>query len=854
MADNKQVARAAARQAMAKQNKPAPAVRQAKPAPGSKNIRKMKEQKGAVKDNKSKSLLKNVAKITTLPKDVRSSIPLRGFMSNGVIETDPGVFTKSYKLEDVNFAIATDERKSTIFKKFMDLLNSFNEGTRWQFNIFNHEIDKKETIQNLRVPPKTDGLNKYRKELNGILFNALKNGKNLITQDKYLTVSIEDENADQAVTRLANLDNEISTQIRAITSRNTKPLTTQERMKLLYDIYNQDTDYRMATGILNKKEVFDLRYIERCGLSVKDVIGPTSFDFSKTDTCKIGDMYAQGLFLEYIPPKLSTDFIADIADIQCNMLISVTSEIVDHVKAVKFVKNKLADLDGKVGDINSRNLKDGTFGSLPPDLARARETTSDLLNDMTGRNQNMFFMTVVIFVFARTEELLKKNVSLVKSTAQTHIARISPMSFQQEFCLNTALPLCRNDLFVDKSYTTESAAVLIPYNSQELNQKDALFYGINQVSKRMLLFNRLNGDNYNGLVFGYPGSGKSFATKMEMMSVLLKNDNAQVFVIDPQGEYYPLVKPLHGQEIKLSPGSGNFINPLDLDISEQKDDEVDPITMKSDFIVSMFETILNNMELSPIHVSTLDKCVRRILSDYVAYLRENEMTCDTKSCPTLEFLRQELLRVYREEDRFEAKQLADVIEQYTAGSFNTFSHRTNVETDAKFVVYNTKSLGTGMEKLGLHICTNDIWNRMIRNSKRGVYTYFYIDEFHILLESDAITRFLKRVWKMARKWKGVPTGIMQNTDDLLKNSDTKAIIGTTSFVMMFNEERMDRENLQELYKLSQDQMSYITDSDPGTGLIYNGKVTLPFNNLIPKNTELYRIFSTKSDVEGVQFA
>lgn len=799
------------------------------------------------------SFMKKLAKINSLPKTVTDSIPFRGIMPNGVIETYDGTFTKSYRLQDVSFSLATDSEQLSIFNSYTDFLNTFNEKVRWQFTIFNHEIDKKKTISDIRICPQRDGLNPYRQELNGVLLNSLKQGNNSIKQEKFLTVSVDDINAEHAVTVLRKMDAQISRKLRKICKTDTYPLSTQERLATLYSIYNQDSDYRFATGVFNNTDVFDLEYIEKCGLSVKDVIGPSSFDWGNGDTFKMGDTYAYGMFLEKVPSQLSTNFLEELSDIQCNMLISVTHNRINSEEAVKLVKNKLSSIEASATAVTKRNNDDGLYAELPPELARKKESARDLLNDITARDQNLFDITFLVVVFARTAEQLDENVKLVKEVVGKYLCSAKPLKFQQEFLLNTALPLCRDDCFVSRLYTTESAGIFIPYSSQEINQKNAIFYGLNQTTKSMILYDRTTGDNFNGLIFGHSGSGKSMIAKIEMTSVLLGKPDTQIFVIDPQGEYFPLTKAFRGQEIELRPGSHVYINPLDLDISEDSDAEVDPVTMKVDFVMSMFEIILGKTrELDPVHTGIIDKSVRKIYQPYLYELNARGLTYDPTICPTLSDLYQELM--LQKNEKFEAGQIAELIYRYAVGSFDTFSHRTNVETNARFVVYNTKNLGSGMRELGLHICTSDIWNRMISNSKKNIYTWFYIDEFHVLLESDKTTEFLRKIWKMARKWLGVPTGIMQNTEDLLRTADTRAIVNNTNMIIILREPLMDRQNLAELLSLSSSQLQYITNSDRGHGLIYNGKVAVPFAYDFPENTGLYKLFSTSHDVEGAKFA
>ncbi len=787
-------------------------------------------------------LMDKVAKIDNLPKDVKSSIPLRGFMQNGIVETKQGNFTKTFKLDDVNFTLAPIEEQANIFENYMKFNNSFPKNVRWQTLIFNHEIDKRKTLEDIRLLPQKDGLNKYRQELNAVHLDMLKNGNNSITQDKYLTISIEDFNVDHAVKSLEEITKTVNENIKKISDKDSKILSTQERMKLLYDIYNISSDYREAA--FDTDEPFDLKQLARNGLSVKDVIGPNSMDFSKNKRFMLGNTYGQALYIKKVASQLDTDFIKNLADIQANMLISVTNEGVEPDKALKLVKSQLASIDGRISEIENRNANNNMSSLLPPELEAQKESAKELLNDLTKRDQKMFLTTIVVVVFGKTLETLEESVNLVKEIGRIKSCPFESLNFQQEAGLNTALPLCRNDLVnLDFMFTTEEASLFIPYNSEELRQKDSICYGVNNVTKALIMINRLTGDNFNGIVFGLSGSGKSFAVKLEIENVLLKYPDAQIYIIDPMRDYKDLANAFDGVVVNLSPGSNTYLNPLDLDISETDEDEIDPISMKIDSIMAMFGIMIGkNRSLDPILVSIIDRCSRRIYQPYLRYLREEGISCDREKCPTLGDLYQEL-KSYSYE-RPEAGYLAEILSTYTVGSFNTFAKRTNIEADKRLIIYDTKQLGSGMKTLGLHICTQDIYNRMIQNSKKGIYTWEYIDEAHILLESDEITIALKNSWKMARKWKGAPTAIMQNTNDCLRDANTMAIINNTQFVRMFNSELQDRQNLAALYSLSDAQLKHITKAKKGTGLICTGGTVLPFSYRIPTDTMLFKINDT----------
>lgn len=807
--------------------------------------KKRKDLNGGIKEKVGEYF-----KIDSLPKDVTQSIPFRGITNEGIIETKEGTYTKCYHLQDTNFQLATDEEQALIFSNYMDFLNSFDVNTKWEVTIFNHKIDKKQTMHDLRILPQKDGLNKYRNEMNKIILGSLKRGNNSIISDKYLTVAIDDKSDVHAETVLSRLDGEIETRIKKISGKKTAPMTTEERLKLLYDIYNQDGDYRFYKGMFNNE--INLQAVADHGKSVKDLIGPGEGMQFFSNYFKLNETYGTVFYLQNLNSEtFNTNFIADLADISATMLISTYYEPMETSKAIKLVRAYNASVDAEDIKIKRQNAHDGIYLDTSDALLKKKAEGSNLMADITTRSQKTFFVTVTVAVFADSREELDENISLVKSVASDHQAPLRILDFQQEFGLRNALPLVRNDLKADMLLTTESAAVFIPYSQEVLMQKNAIFYGLSGSTKNMVLYDRLSGNNFNGLIFGASGSGKSFTAKCEMINVILNHPDAQVFVIDPQGEYYPLADSLHGTRVLLAPGSNEYINPLDMDLA---DDEVDPVTQKSDFITTMIEIMLgHDRTLDPIARSVIDRCVRKIYEPYIRYIRgrDDDVTFDKERCPQLLDLAYEL----RRQEEPEAQNMANVLEMYTSGSFNTFSRRTTVNPDDRFVVYDIKSLGSGMKELGLHVCIQDIYNKMLANSKRHVYTWMYIDEFHILLQEAGTRKFLKQIWKMARKWLGVPTGIMQNTEDLARNDDGRAIFNNTNFIIMLKSSLQDRLNLAELLNLSAAQIENIDDgAEKGHGLMYTGTVTIPFGFDFPKNTELYKIMTTSQDVKGTKFS
>lgn len=797
-------------------------------------------------------------KIEKIPKTVSQSLPFRGMTPTGIIETKIGNFTKCYHFDDINFQLATTEEQMKIVENFGSFLSSFNNEVKWQFSIFSHKIDKMKTMESLRIKPRGDGLNKYRKELNAANVKLLTDGSNAITQDKYLTVSVEDEKLEHAAETLKRVDSLVANGMEKLTGSSPEPMRAVDRINLLYKIYNQDFDYRIeliddAVNSDNKhKHTHTLSSLEKQGVSIRDLIGPSSIDFGPKTYFMLGDgKYARTMYLERTANSMDTDFIASVTDIQSDMLISITYEMEDRTKAEKLVKGRLAQLRGAQATKSKNAMADGYFTDISnPEANESIKGAEELLSDLQSRDLKLLYVTFTVTIFADTKADLENVTQQIKTIADSKGCAFKTINGQQEFAFNTCLPLCRNDLFVDTLHTTETASIFIPFKSKDVSHKNAICYGLNETSKNLILYDRLSGSNYNGLVFGVAGSGKSFTTKIEMLNVLLNKDDAQIFVIDPQGEYAPMVEALGGARIVLETGGNDYLNPLDLNLTQDDEGGKDPIATKSDFILSMLD-FMSNGNIEPAAESIVDRAVRKIYKSYVQNMikRTDGVTCDASTCPTLIDLYEEL----RQMDSPLADGVNTYLEKYTTGSFTIFSHRTNIKTEAKFVVYDLKSLSEGMWPLGLHICINDVLNRMKSNFTKGIYTWFYIDEFHLLLKIPSSTRNVANIWRMARKWKGVPTGITQSTEDLLASDDARAIYKNTFFgIFLFMKDEIDRQNLQIMFGLTEAQAKTLAEPKKGRGLLYNGKFTLPYSHVFPENTELYRLMDTaKKNEKGV---
>ena len=796
-----------------------------------------------VANTKSKQAKKSP--LTDVPKTVQGSIPYLGVYENGIFQNDENTYSKVYKIPDMNFLIEDTERQKEIFGNFMELLSSFGPEVHVQQLIFNKTIKPAELESKVLMKTQNDKLNEYREEMNEMLIDKMAKASNNIIHEKYFVLSVEADDIVTAKATFERLDREISAGFERVTKTTTKPLTLIERLSLMYDIYNMDSNVPFYRRTKMKKdnvmESFNMRHIQKMGLTSKDVIGPSALTFER-DYMIIGTTYARAMMVSNLPSFLRGDILTELSNMPFNMLTSVHYRALPQSKAITLLKNKLVDVNANVVTLQKKASRNGySVDVISPEIKQASQEVESLMGDLTQDNQKLFYTTITAVIFAKTKEELDENTKLFQATAERFVCQAMILATQQEAGLTTALPLGRNKLKVERLLNSRAAAIFLPFGVKELWQDDGMYYGLNGVSKQMILYNRSSAINGNGCIFGVPGSGKSFSAKREIVNVLLHTDD-DVFVIDPENEYAGLAKLFYGSSIRIAPGSDVHINPMDmgLDYSAEGDD---PITMKADFIASICEAATGSRyPLTPIQKSVIDRCVKNVYREYIRTLRAEGKSEDAKIVPTLRDFYEEV----KLQPEPEAHNLALALEKFVEGTQNSFAFRTNVNVNNRFTIYNIKDIGTGMKSIGLQVCLDNIWNKMIANYKKGKRTWLYCDEFHLLTQTEISAKYTQQIWRRARKWNGIPTGITQQVEDMMKTEEGRAIIGNSEFVMMLSMNAYGRAQMQQMYNLTDAEMEYITSSGSGHGLIYNGKDIIPFVDEFPKDTKLYNAMTTKA--------
>ena len=744
---------------------------------------------------------------------------------DGICRVSDGHYTKTIQFQDINYQLSQNEDKTAIFEGWCDFLNYFDSSIKFELSFLNLAASKETFARAISIPLQGDDFDSIRVEYMTMLQNQLAKGNNGLIKTKYLTFGIDADSIKSAKPRLERIETDILNNFKRL-GVSAETLDGKARLAQLHGIFHMDEQLPFR---------FDWDWLPSSGLSTKDFIAPSGFEFRTGKQFRMGKKYGAVSFLQILAPELNDRMLADFLDMESNLIVSLHIQSVDQIKAIKTVKRKITDLDKSKIEEQKKAVRAGyDMDIIPSDLATYGAEAKKLLQDLQSRNERMFLVTFLVLNTADTPRQLDNNVFQASSIAQKYNCQLTRLDFQQEEGLMSCLPLGINQIEIQRGLTTSSTAIFVPFTTQELfqNGKEALYYGINALSSNLIMVDRKLLKNPNGLILGTPGSGKSFSAKREIANCFLLTTD-DVIICDPEAEYAPLVERLHGQVIKISPTSTNYINPMDLNL-DYSDDE-SPLSLKSDFILSLCELIVGGKEgLQPVQKTIIDRCVRLVYQTYLNDPRPENM-------PILE----DLYNLLRAQEEKEAQYIATALEIYVTGSLNVFNHQSNVDINNRIVCYDIKELGKQLKKIGMLVVQDQVWNRVTINRAAHKSTRYYIDEMHLLLKEEQTAAYTVEIWKRFRKWGGIPTGITQNVKDLLSSREVENIFENSDFVYMLNQAGGDRQILAKQLGISPHQLSYVTHSSEGEGLLFYGSTILPFVDHFPKDTELYRIMTTK---------
>lgn len=770
--------------------------------------------------------IKKAKRSGRLPQSAQQTIPYKEMCRDGICVVNDHYFTKQVQFYDINYQLAQNEDKNQIFENYCDFLNYFDSSIQVQLSFLNQRADMEERQRSISIPDQEDAFNGIREEYSDMLKDQLAKGNNGLTKTKYITFGIEAENLRAAKPRLERIEADILANFKALGVK-AHGMDGYERLAVLH---------RMFHPADNQKFRFAWDAIWKTGLSSKDFIAPDSFTFRSSRRFQIGRTHGAVSFLQILAPELTDRMLADFLDLESSLVVTLHIQSIDQSAAIKNIKRKITDLDAMKIQEQKKAVRAGyDMELLPSDLVTFGAEAKTLLEDLQSRNERMFLVTLLVMNLADTVQQLENNIFQAAGIAQKYNCTLRRLDYQQEQGLMSSLPLGQNQIHIQRGLTTSSTAIFVPFTTQELFMDgEALYYGLNALSNNLIMADRKKLKNPNGLILGTPGSGKSFSAKREITNAFLITQD-DIAVIDPEDEYSTLVQRLGGQVVDISPTSSQYINPMDLNLNYSEDDN--PLTLKSDFILSLMELIVGGKAgLEPVEKTVVDRCVHMVYREYLQDPRPEKM-------PVLG----DLYALMREQPEPEAQRLATALEIYVTGSLNVFNHRTNVEIKSRIVCYVIKKLGKQLKKFGMQVVQDQVWGRVSENREAHKSTRLYIDEMHLLLREEQTAAYTVEIWKRFRKWGGIPTGITQNVKDLLASREIENIFENSDFIYMLNQAGGDRQILAKQLNISPHQLSYVTNSNAGEGLLFYGNVIIPFVDHFPKDTELYAMMTTRPE-------
>lgn len=768
-----------------------------------------------------KNLFKQDKEKYKVPKGVQDTIPISKVWEDGIFLSGKNKYSKSFAFTDINYTVASRQDKEGMFLEYSELLNSLDCGATSKITISNRRINKVDFEKRVLIPKEDDDLNRYREEYNKMLLEKA-TGANGIVQEKYLTISVNKKNIEEARNYFSRISADLIGKFGALGSKCVE-LDSIDRLRIAHDFYRVGDENAFC---------FELKDSMKKGHSYKDYICPDTMEF-ENDYFKMGNRYGRVIFLKDYASYIKDSMVAELTELNRNMMLSIDIVPIPMDEAVREVENRRLGVETNITNWQRKQNANNNFSAvIPYDMEQQRIESKEFLDDLTTRDQRMFLSVLTMVHTADTKEQLDNDTESLLSTGRKHLCQFAVLKFQQMDGLNTVMPFGVRKIDVLRTLTTESLAVFIPFRVQEINHTNGIYYGQNTISKNMIIADRKQLLNGNSFILGVSGSGKSFTAKNEIVSIILRDPNADVIIIDPEREYPALTNALNGEVVKISATSKNHINAMA--INSEYGDGANPVILKSEFLLSLCEQLIGGNNLGPKQKSIIDRCTASVYRNYQqANYKGNP--------PTLQDFRKELLK----QEEPEAKEIALAIELFTDGSLNTFAKQTNVNTDNRLVCYDILDLGKQLLPIGMLVVLDSILNRITTNRKNGRNTYIFIDEIYLLFQHEYSANFLFTLWKRVRKYGAYCTGLTQNVEDLLQSHTARTMLANSEFIIMLNQASTDRIELAKLLNISELQMGYITNVGAGQGLIKVGSNLVPFINKFPKNTKLYKLMTTK---------
>ena len=761
-----------------------------------------------------KQVMKKDQEPYRVPKRVQDVIPIKCMWSDGIFLVGTR-YSKTFKFTDINYMVASQEAQKKLFLAYAALINSLDCGATTKITLNNRHLNRKNFADTVLMKLKNDYLDYYRMEYNDVIMSKATGGNGII-QEKYVTVSVCKKNIEDARAYFARVGAELTARFAALGAK-VAEMDATEKLRVLHDFFRSGEEVYFR---------FDAQDMMRKGHDFRDYICPDSVE-KHSDYLMLGGKYARVIYLKDYASFISDQLVTKLTDQSRSMMLSIDIIPVATDEAVREVERKMLGVETNITNWQRRQNANNNFSAIVPyDMEQQRRETKEYMTDLTSRDQRMMLSVLTIVHLADTKAELDADTDALLKVAADHMCQMAVLRYQQLDGLNTALPIGTRKIDTFRTLTTESLAVFMPFKVQEIQEPGGIYFGENAISHNLILCNMKNLLNQSMMLLGIPGSGKSFFAKLLIVAIALSTKD-DIIILDPEGEYTPLVKALGGAVMCFAVGGSDWLNAMAM---EEGYGEGSPVAFKSQFIMSLLKQI-DPDGIRAHHKSIIDRCVALVLQEQKK----------TGKVPTLCTLREKLL----EQPEQEARDLALTMELYTSGSLNIFAHETNVDTKNRIQSYDIHDLGEELKQPGFVTITDAMINRVNYNWAHGKKTHIFVDEFHIAYENEYSGNFFTSAWRQFRKRNAAPCAITQNVEYMLDSVQASTMVSNSEFVVMLNQAESDQERLSKLLNISPEQMSYVNGSEAGCGLMRYGSALVPFVNRFPANTELYKLITTK---------
>ena len=784
------------------------------------------------KDKRSRKVAKEKEK-KDFAKKVLNTIPYKKILSDDIFFLGKKMYSKAYTFDDINFNLSDEEQQYMYLERYIEFLSILDDTVDCQICCWNSQINIDDFKKKTLLPQKADDLFEYRYEFNSrVLEENIRKGQNAIQKHMYITLTIKAPDEETAIRRFKSLDITATNTFNRIGNTNMRILTSQERVEMLKDFFVGTDD--MPVPLLTEKD-----YAK--GID-KLYCAPDYFDFKK-DYFMFNNTYAKTIYIREYPSTATSEILTELLATGIEIMVTTNIETYDSAEARKLVQHQITAIDTDMAKREVKAAQHGNFSNqMPQRIKNQRDAMVSVYDKITMKDQKLFMTNMQILIKAESFEELNNNLEVIESTLKRSGCIKGEMAWEQEHGMCDCLPVGYQRKFGwMRTMPSESVAIFMPFNVKEMQMENSVYYGLNMLSHNIILFDRMKGlVNPSGFVLACPGSGKSFTVKREIVNVFLGYEDADILVIDPEREYWKLAEAFGGEVVKFSNGSKNHINPFDFDFRLLEDEEIDIIADKCQLLTSFISCMDSKHPLNAQEKSFVDRCVRK------AYTKSNVLTTlDPADMPTLGTF----LECMKEETENINKDMKDkliiTVDMYVNGSAKYFDNQTNVNTKSRFIAYDIRDLNGNLKTQSMLLILDYIWNRLSENRDKGRKTYIYFDEAHLLFQDEYSLDYLRMLWKRARKYGGVLTGITQNVEDLLKDDKSRSMLSNSEFLVLLKQNPTDAAKLQDILHFTDSEIQYVNDTPAGHGiLVLGGKTKIPFYDEFPKDTKLYSMMTT----------